>query len=145
MPVNLTVSIPDPPAAPPLYTLCAFEVRSLTVGGELEPVAIYPGTTDGFEEAANTLVAAIASAVKGVGVGLRLAAIAWFTEAPLEECEDGQERLVSVCQLASVYEGGCGGWAPWKAETRLKGRRAQSLSHHRVPEGQKHGVSRIRA
>jgi hypothetical protein len=113
MPVTIPLTITDPPAPPAGYTLCAFEVRSMTYGGDFEPVAIFPGTKAGFEEAARILICAIASAMKNVGVGLRLAAVAWFAEQPLDECQDGRERLVSV------YDGTTWTWSEWKPETRL--------------------------
>lgn len=139
MPVRLSVTIDDPPAAPPNYTLCAFEVRAVTVGGELEPVAIYPGTTAGFEEAANVLVQVIGSVVKDVGVGLRLAAVAWWSEKPVDYCEGGRERMVSVYD-GSRLEGS--GWGQWKPEARLEGRQTESSAKLRLVKRQQASSTR---
>lgn len=119
MPVSVTVTIADPPAAPPGYTLCAFELRTYRISGVVRdtPLAVFPGTTDGYEDAAGALLKAIAAALKDVGVGLRLAAVAWWADTPLTDCRDGCERLVSV------YDGGAGGWGEWEPEERIGERR----------------------
>lgn len=117
MPVFVTLTIADPPAAPPGYTLCAFEVRSYTAGAEgggtMRPITVFSGTTAGYEDAANVLVKAVAGALRDVGVGFRLAAVAWWIDAPLSKQTDGRERMVSV------YDAGKGRWGEWVAEERI--------------------------
>lgn len=118
MPVVIPIVVADPPAAPRGYTLCAFEVRSYAVGAEtgsgtMRPIAMFPGTTDGFEGGAKSLVKAVSAALRDVGTGFRLAAVAWWVDAPLETCANGRERLVSV------YDAGEQRWGKWVAEERI--------------------------
>ncbi len=114
MPVSVAFTITDPPSAPPGYTLCAFEVRTVKADGQgILPVAVLSGTTAGFEEAANILVKAVAASLRDVGVGIRLAAVAWWIDQRLTEQTDGRERLVSV------YDAGESEWGQWTAEERI--------------------------
>lgn len=143
MPVSVAITVADPPAAPPGYTLCAFEVRTYAGGGDkadgLQPVAVFPGSTDGFEGAANVLVKAVAATLKDVGVGLRLAAVAWWVDKPLTECEDGCERM------ASVYDAELGEWGEWLPEERIGVRRNEAMREHMVTKArQTNDISRMR-
>lgn len=123
MPVLVTITVADPPAAPPGYALCAFEVRGLAGG----TCAALPGTTDGFEDAAHVLAQAVTGSLARVGVGFRLAAVAWWAERPLHECKDGCERLVSV------YDAGRERWGAWAPEERVTGSvRVVSKRDHRA-------------
>lgn len=118
MPVSVPVTVADPPAAPAGYTLCAFEVRTYSptlTGASMQPIAVFAGTTDGFEDAANVLVKAVQGTLASVGTGLRLAAVAWFVDRPLHEAKSGHERLVSV------YDAGRGRWGEWTPEERVGG------------------------
>ena len=113
MPVSVTITVADPPAAPAGYCLVGFEVRTCASGGAIAPIAIFAGTTEGFEDAANILVKAVSAALSDVGIGLRLAAVAWWADKPLADCVDGRERLVSVCDAAN------GRWGEWIPEQRI--------------------------
>lgn len=115
MSVSIAVTVVDPPAAPPHYTLCAFEVRSYSANGTIAPVAVFSGTTDGFETAAAILIKAVESSLLEVGVGFRLAAVAWFVDKPLTECKSGHERLVSTYDAANQR------WSDWSPESRVGG------------------------
>ena len=106
MPVSVAVTIADPPAAPPGYALCSFDVRPLTAFSAPTPLAVFPGTTDGLEDAAN-------ATVRAALYGLRFVAVAWWGGASLDECPDGRERLVSV------YDAAAGGWGEWEPDTRV--------------------------
>lgn len=123
MPVHVPLTIADPPAAPNGYTLCAFEVRTYESGAGMTPIAVFAGTTRGFEDAANILVRAVESALRDVGVGLRLAAVAWWVERDLTTCAEGRERLVSV------YDAGRRQWLKWTPEERIGGPGTMARQH----------------
>lgn len=119
MPVSVVIIIADPPAAPTGYTLCAYEVRSLQPSGPgalttgtTAPIAIFAGSQAGFEDAANVLVSACRTILRDVGHGLRLAAVCWWIEEPMDHCTDGRERMVSV------YDAGKGCWSEWAPEQK---------------------------
>jgi hypothetical protein len=122
MSVSVPIIVIDPPAAPPSYTLCAFEVRTVAAGSDLgrrndgrymDPIAVFSGTTDGFEDAANILIKAVQLSLRDVGVGLRLAAVAWWIDRPLDEAVSGRERIVSIYDAAACV------WGEWVPEERV--------------------------
>src|SRR5262245_25475916 len=135
MPVSLTITVADPPAAPAGYTLVAFEVRTYRASevgkprerGDINPIATLAGTTTGFEEAVNLLGKAVQEMLREVGVGLRLAAVAWWADKPLTECEDGRERMVSI------YDAREGAWREWKPEQRVGPRPNESAPRDHRP------------
>lgn len=146
MPVNVPIVVTDPPSAPAGYLLCAFEVRACQktrIAGQSLPVplVIFPGTTDGFESAANALIQALIEALRSdtepespqegapakAGSGLRLACVCWWVETPLDQCRDDRMRLVSVYDLAR------GVWTPWVAEDRASAESQGRAKRARVP------------
>ena len=117
MPVSLTIEVADPLTAPLGWAMCAFEVRAAVGGRDFAaPVATFAGTTAGFEASANVLLKAAEMVLRETSVGLRLAAVAWWADAPLTECKPGRERLVSV------YDAAAGVWGEWAPESRVQGR-----------------------
>lgn len=137
MPVSVAITVTDPPSAPTGYTLCAFEVRSFASNGDIAPVAVFSGTTDGFETAAAILVKAVESSLREVGVGFRLAAVAWFVDKPLTECPNGRERMVST------YDAAAEKWGQWTPEERIGCEQMGKSPRRHISMQQKHGLTNM--
>jgi hypothetical protein len=149
VPVTVPITVADPPAAPAGYTLVAFEVRTYAAGSaemaalttdggnrqrhglRIEPIAVFAGTTSGFEDAAKILVQAVRLSLREVGVGLRLAAVAWWVDTPLTDCVGGRERQVSV------YDAGEDVWGEWVPEERTGPRLNPAAPRDTASRGQK--------
>ena len=104
------------PVAPDGYMVAIFDVL-----GTPERT-VYPNSVEGYRQAT--------AHAHGLA-GHQVVAVAWFVEAPLDDCVAGRERLVSR------YDAGKAVWGPWIAEERT-GDRAK------VPPVQKQPVTRRR-
>lgn len=108
MPVQLTLTIPDLPIPPTGYLLVAMEIRDREPRDRPAPErALQPHTTEGYEKASRYYLERSREFV-------RLVSVAWFANRPLDECRDGDERLVSV------FDGQT--WGEWTAEPIVQSR-----------------------
>ena|GEM_PF-3631796 len=109
MPVELAITVADPPGAPAGYTLCAFAVaRQSGAFKGADALVNFPGTTDGYESAANVLARTVLDALAANDpMGFRLFAVAWWSERSFDLAPPGLERLVSE------YDAAAGRWREW--------------------------------
>lgn len=97
MPAKAKPHVADPrsPVAPDGYMVAIFDVLGMPER------TVYPNSVEGYRQATDHAHALY---------GHQVVAVAWFADAPIDECVAGRERLVSRYDAVNSV------WGPWVAE-----------------------------